>query len=344
LTLNRAGYRFYQGSTGAPLPVTAGEGTSAVSFHLDTGSGMVLAAVPYEVTAALHVPPSVQAGERIQIRLTLDAVHDTIGQHVVALSVTGPDGRVVPAFSRTVPMSGAVAVELATALNDLPGDYTVRMQDLATGAVATGTFSLRRKSLPEMLPAFRLDWPSEALPSRQVSDKRFLDDLSHLAQVYATPGGDRFRLSFYQQHHGDTRYNLMMNLCAVDWRLHEGAMKRALEGGMTIILTGEDLGYNPTLRFASYVHNDGHQLEVLGRITAGTAPVVSRSRPSLHLYRIGRGRLILDRESWDEKIWGVREFTEFQRQWLRDLESLHSGGVRDEDSPVSRWFFSRQER
>lgn len=339
LVLQRAGYRFFNAATGQPLAVEAAGATSTVRFHVDSAAGAVLTAVPYDVTARIEAPASVAAGALATVSLELQARGGRIGQHVVALTATGPDGRPMPAFARTLPLTGTTRVALATAINDAPGLYTLTLADLASAATATAEIELKPNAEAASLPVWRLDWPSAALPPRQVGDGRFLDELARLTALYLAPTGDRFTLAFYQQSQVESRHSLMMNLAAADWLPHAEALRRAIEGGATVVLTGEDLGYSPTLRFASYAHNDGHQLAALDRVTEGVKPEGLAARPTLRLYRIGKGALILDRQSRDEQVWTIAETAAFQKQWLADVQKLQRGGAAQAVTPVSAWFF-----
>jgi hypothetical protein len=49
-----------------------------------------------------------------------------------------PDGRLLPSYAQNVVMEGDEGtVLLPSALNDPPGDYTLRVADVITGASAT---------------------------------------------------------------------------------------------------------------------------------------------------------------------------------------------------------------
>jgi hypothetical protein len=339
LTLHRPGYRFFNASTGRPLPTLSENGKSVVAFHIEPAAGVILAAVPYDVEARLAAPAAVTAGEKTTVTLSLQARGDTIGQHVATLSATGPGGKPFPAFGRTVALTGEARVELAAALNDAPGAYTLTLTDLATGAAAKTQLEVKAPPALAHLPAFRLDWPSESLGPRQIGDDRFVAELGRLASLYLGPGGDRLTHWYYQQGHGDTRYNLVQALAAVDWRKHAAALRKAIENGQTVVLVGEDMGFSPSLHAATYPHNEGGQLEALDQVAAGVTPREIKARPSLRLYPIGKGQLILDRQSWDEYVWKISETAAFRTQWLADVKALQAGGAAAPVTPVSRWFF-----
>lgn len=339
LILRRPEYRFFDACAGQSLPVQHNDGKTVVRFHLAHASGVVLAAVPYDVDAHLTAPASVAAGQTFAVTATLAARRDRLAQHVVTLAATGPDGKPMPAFARTVPLTGTTRLELATALNDRPGLYTFTLTDLATAASATARVELTPNAVAPVLPPFQLDWPSETPGPRSIGSSRFLDELRRLATLYLTPGGDRLTHAYYQQGHGDTRYNLMQNLAALDWRPHTAALRQAIEDGLTVVLVGEDLGFSPSLRFATYAHNDRHALEALDAVTAGVQPLTCAARPSLRLYRIGKGRLILDRQSWDETVWTLADTAAFRNAWLADVATLQRDGKADRGTPVTEWFF-----
>jgi len=71
----------------------------------------------------------------------------------------------------------------------------------------------------------------------------------------------------------------------------------------------------------AYPHNDGHQLDALTELAQGCPLLVSAKRPSLLVLTVGQGKLVLDRASWDEHIWRLAEFTDWQKAWLEDVQA-----------------------
>jgi hypothetical protein len=234
---------------------------------------------------------------------------------------------------------GPTVVTLATAVNDPAGKWTFTATDLATGMAASRVITLKPNPAAKDLPSLGLAWPSEAAPQRVISDDQFLEELGRLTQVYLTPGGDRFTLSFYQQWHGDTRHNLATKLAAVDWRAHAAALRRHLEGGGNVVLTGEDLGRHPFLGGPSYPHADGHQLEALAKAAEGARVATCANRPSLLVLAVGKGKLALDRDSWDEHVWRLQDFTAWQQAWLTDYRAAaQATGGAGPGGSLADWF------
>jgi len=338
----------YDGATGRRLPwTTAGPGEQRLTFTLGYGEGRLFSIIPYEVSAvSLQADVTVKAGEPLSLRVSVQTRGGAPGEHVLALSARDPQGREAPAFSRVVRVvTGTETLRFATAVNDPAGKWTLTATDLASGVSGNAAITFQANAAAQDLPAFALFWPSEGVSARVISDEQFLDEVARLAKVYLTEGGDRFRLSFYQQWHGDTRHNLAVRLAAVDWREHISALRRYLEEGGTVVLTGEDLGRHPFRGFATYPHNDGHQLEALGKVTAGAAAITTPNRPSLLAFTVGQGRLLLDRDSWDEHIWRLKDFTAWQEAWLRDVRGLlgQAGEKVTLKGSLEDWFLGKRQ-
>jgi hypothetical protein len=188
-----------------------------LTFTLGYGEGRLFSIVPYEVSAvSLQADATVKAGEPFSLRVSVQTKGGAPGEHVLALSARDPQGREAPAFSRVVRVTGTETLRFATAVNDPAGKWTLTATDLASGVSGNAGITFQANAAAQDLPAFALFWPSEGVSPRVVSDEQFLDEVARLAKVYLTEGGDRFRLSFYQQWHGDTRHNLAVRLAAVD--------------------------------------------------------------------------------------------------------------------------------
>ncbi len=327
----RPGCVAYDPAEGKKLAWAPGAaGVQKLSFHLDYGQGRVLAILPYEVGGVtVEGGSAVKAGEPLTVKVAVQAKAGATGEHVVEITARDARGNESPAYRRVLRAKGATTVTLPTAVNDPAGEWTITATDLATGLAGSRKVTLQASPVAKDLPGLTLAWPSERVSPRVVSDEQFLNELERLSQVYLTEGGDRFALSFYQQWHGDTRHNLATKLAAVDWREHSAALRRYLEGGGTVVLTGEDLGRHPFYGVPTYPHNDGHQLEALAKALAGARMTTCANRPSLLVFSVGRGKLALDRDSWDEHIWRMQDFTAWQRAWLADYRATaaQAGGA-----------------
>jgi hypothetical protein len=63
--------------------------------------------------------------------------------HVFRVEVIGPDGKPVePLAQNVVAQNGRTRTRIPLALNDPPGNYTVKVRDVATGVTGQADFSL----------------------------------------------------------------------------------------------------------------------------------------------------------------------------------------------------------
>ena len=330
----------YDTAEGKKLALTPGAaGEQRLNFHLDYGQGRIIALVPYEV-GGVYVDGggSVKAGETLTVKVGVTGRGAVAGEHVVEITARDPQGKESPAYHRVVRAKGPQTVTWQTAVNDPAGKWTLTATDLATGMTASREITWQANEAAKDLPALTLSWPSEGVAARVVSDAQFLDELGRLSKLYLTEGGDRFSLSFYQQWHGDTRHNLATKLAAVDWREHAEALRRYVEGGGTVVLTGEDLGRHPFYGGASYPHNEGRQLEALAKVVAGAKAATCPNRPSLLVFSVGKGKLALDRDSWDEHIWRIKDFTAWQQAWLGDYRATAAVAGGSLTGSLGDWF------
>lgn len=112
--------------------------TDRVALQLEPGDTALLACLPYEVRGlAVAGPRAVAPGETCVLRVTVQA-DATVGDHVVRVEVTDPQGRIAEAYSRNLLTSvGEAEARVPFAPNDPVGTWTVGVRDIATGAAAS---------------------------------------------------------------------------------------------------------------------------------------------------------------------------------------------------------------
>ena len=102
------------------------------------GRGRLYAALPYQVKAIdLSLPGRAQAGEVLSLTLSLRKEGTGRALHVYHLEVAGPDGKILPYYTRNLSApDGMAECKLQFPLNAEPGRYTVTVRDAASGTRA----------------------------------------------------------------------------------------------------------------------------------------------------------------------------------------------------------------
>ncbi|MEA3403417.1 MAG: beta-galactosidase trimerization domain-containing protein [Armatimonadota bacterium] len=109
--------------------------TDSFEATLAPGEAGAWALLPYQVTG-IQV-----AGAANEMRLTVQADAE-VGDHVLHISVSDPEGRARPAYSRNVLARNGVAdVRIPLALNDPPGEWTVTARDVLSGRTLQTSFA-----------------------------------------------------------------------------------------------------------------------------------------------------------------------------------------------------------
>ena len=105
---------------------------------LDVNTVRVIAVLPYAVTALrTDAPAQTAAGQDARIPASVVAEHGPVGLHVFRVDVVDPEGTPHRAYSQNVlAPQGRADIVVPFALNDKPGPWRVRIQDVATGAAA----------------------------------------------------------------------------------------------------------------------------------------------------------------------------------------------------------------
>ncbi len=102
---------------------------------LGPGETAVFAVLPYKVDGMQIVG----AGNEMRATVLADG---PVGDHVLHVAVTDPAGDPAPAYTRNVSAPGGIAdLRIPLALSDAPGDWTVTVRDVLSGAEESVTFA-----------------------------------------------------------------------------------------------------------------------------------------------------------------------------------------------------------
>ena len=208
------------------------------------------------------------------------------------LRFLNPAGQELEKLRRWLPVTGSGSLDHQIALDDAPGRWTVEAWEPVSGLRATHAFTV---DTSDTVAGAERSWELAGGSGTEVMER-----LRALARLYQT-AGDRPHLSYYLHCRADGRHALVRPLERLDWRAAEPLLAAALQGGETFILTGEDLGRFPGGdRSTAYLH-DNHAFDVVRTLAAtATAIDVPAGLPDTLVFTVGKGRLILDRLSWDE--------------------------------------------
>ncbi len=115
-----------------------------LSFKLRPGDVAMASILPYEVTrVAVVAPGAVPAGRRLTLQASVKTKGALPGDHVLHVSISGPDGKVIEHYSRTIiAVNGEGAASIPFAFSDVPGNYHVTVRDVLTRIEATADFSV----------------------------------------------------------------------------------------------------------------------------------------------------------------------------------------------------------
>ena len=114
--------------------------TDAVRTSLVVGDALVLGLSPAENALTLRGPSAAKPGEHVDFAVGSDGG----GKRLFRCHVFAPDGSVVTHYAKNLlAADGRATFTLPSALNDAPGEYTVRVTDVVTGASAAAKITLK---------------------------------------------------------------------------------------------------------------------------------------------------------------------------------------------------------
>jgi len=354
LDTHEAGYDVLRGeSFGREVPI-----------QLRPGTGRLLAFLPRAVKRIrLDVsPPKIAPGDALTVT---PHVLDEEGQPIAGafpfeLRVWGGDTE-LPGLAWSFSASSGQSIVVNTALGDPAGSWQLRIRDSITGLSGIAEVEAVSTDAPRQAPRFiPWGWPSEIAEPATVTSHEFLSRLERLKDLYLTPQSDhtwlpKQRLGYSYDFFPDTRHALLRPLLDVDWREHRDALRRAVQQGATLVLTGEDLGLSPRGGLSTYPHHDAHQIEAMATALEATRRTGLQARLETlernHHERtgletrptsesledadwllgtrdgetvtasLGTGKIILCRESTDAAGHDNPSIVNWQDRWLAELDA-----------------------
>lgn len=310
-------------------PLTLGDNRE-VALNLRPGAGRLLAFVkrPLEKLGLDASPPRISAGQPLTIKVTIrDADGAAVpGSFPLELTVTASNGRQFEGLSRSFSAESGDAITLNTALSDPPGQWTLAVTDGISGLSAVTHVEVRQPATASDAPGFiPWGWPSELEEPAVFSPTQFIARLERLAKLYRTDYSrdgwmTKQRLGYYYDFFPETRHALIRPLLDLDWTDHTDALREAIRNGATLILTGEDLGPHPGSGLETYPHHDARQFEALAIATKGVTWSLATRDGDTIAATLGKGRLILCRESFDAAGHDNPSAARWQQRWLAELK------------------------
>ncbi|HUU96686.1 MAG TPA: hypothetical protein VM487_13180, partial [Phycisphaerae bacterium] len=298
------------------------------------------------------------AGEPVAVAVhVLDADRKPIpGSFPLALRVVDVDNNEIAGLRRTASLESGGTITLNTALSDHPGPWMITVTDGVSGL--SGTFKLRvgPPNTKAATPAFAAwGWPSQVPEPPSMTETEFIERLRALAGVYQTDQSGKawqtkMFLGYYNEYFPGTRHDIITPLCGVDWPAYADAITRAVEAGDTFILTGEDLGIDPGTGLAVNPHHDARQLPALAKVLSGARWYLATADGDTAVAILGKGRVVLCRESIDAAGNTNAEQGRWQTRWLAEIArggaltaAKPSIAIRRPDADaLARWWLGRE--
>jgi hypothetical protein len=321
--------------------------TLPVQFRPNQGRWFAVLERPVKRVEVAVNPTKAIAGApvRVTVRIVGEDGKAVPGHFPLTIGTTVA-GQELPGLRRALSLASGGEVVLPTALNDPAGTWTITVADGITGL--TGQAVVQVAAVPTSAPAMRpLGWPSEVAESQQLTSEEFIERLQRLAALYQTeqtaPDGKSWlakqRLGVYYDWFPGTRHALLRPLYDVDWTTYVPAWRVALMGGATFVLTGEDLGVDPGSGLTIYPHADARQFTALTDLLRGATWGVGTRDGETVIATLGKGRVILCRESIDAAGHTNPEAARWQQRWLAELAA---GGGEKLSAPTEaglrRWW------
>ncbi len=325
-----AAYDVLAGEVGQPTPLKGKE----IALNLRPGDGKLLAFVPapvqtIQVTAA---PARVTLGSPLRVRVEiLDRQGRPVaGEFPLELRVEGQGGR-IRGLDRSFSLRSSGEYVVNTALNEPVGRWTITVTDGISGLSGKAQVEATGAPGAATAPGFLAwGWPSEVMEPMQVSAEEFVSRLRALADLYRRDLSDenwmvKQYLGYYYDYFPGTRHDLLRPLNDCNWPDYVQALREAVNGGATFILTGEDVGIDPATGLGTWPHHEGRQLEALSAALAGARWTLGTRDGDTVVARLGAGRVVLCRESIDAAGNTNPEMARWQQRWLAELRQATGG-------------------
>lgn len=319
-----------------------------IPFHFRPNEGRWLA-VTERAVERIRVsvtPRSITAGEpvRIAIRIQDAKGRDVPGKFPLTLRVASGTEE-LQGLRRAFSLESGGEHVLQTALTDKPGRWQITITDGISGT--TGSAQLTARTPAELVsPGFTPGgWPSELAEPARVSSTEFLRRLRELSTLYQTDQGDKGwltkqMLGAFYDFFPATRHALLRPLCDVDWTAYVTDWRAALQRGDTFVLTGEDLGVDPETGLTVYAHHDARQFAAVAALLRGAEWRLGTADGDTIVARLGKGRMVLCRESVDAAGHTNADAGQWQRRWLAEMQATTAGAkiAPMNESGLRRWW------
>ena len=119
--------------------------TAEIDLNLASGRIGLYALLPYRVTElGVNVGKSYRPGDRVDIKATLRATTKRIGRHVIHFELLNPQGVLVRHYAQNIVAdNGRAKASIQLALSDMPGQWTVKATDVASGTKMAANFQIQ---------------------------------------------------------------------------------------------------------------------------------------------------------------------------------------------------------
>jgi hypothetical protein len=338
-----AGYDVLDGqATGRDLPLV-----------LRPGAGKLLAFVekPVKQFAVAASPAKIVAGQSLQIEVGVLSADDTPvrGRFPLEIRVRAQEGGEIEGLRRSISLPSGGMFTLHTALSDPAGTWTITATDAVSGLSGSSRVNVTAPAGLAEAPGFvPWGWPSEIFEPVQLAAGEFVDRLRALANVYRTDhSGEGWtakqRLGYYYDYFPGTRHALLQPLLDAEWGDYCGPVRQAVSDGAELIFTGEDLGIHPGSGLEVYPHHEGGQFAALLTALDGASWCLASDDGDSLVASLGKGRVILCRESVDAAGHDNPSAVRWQQRWLRELKPQGSARLTPPTlAKLQRWWVGRE--
>jgi hypothetical protein len=324
-----------------------------VPLRLRPGAGKFLAFVekPLQRIEVLTATSRITAGQSIdlEIRILGSDGGAVRGCFPLEVRVSGDPGADLKGLSRSVSLPSGGRLLLRTALNDPAGKWKLSVTDAISGLSGAAWVDVTAPPNLDLAPGFvPWGWPSEIDEPAQLSEAEFVERLGALAALYradhSTEGWMiKQRLGYFYDYFPNTRHSILRPLLDLDWARYSGSLRRALREGAEFILTGEDLGVHPGSGLSVYPHHDAGQFAALAEALEGATWSLATPDGDTLMASIGKGRVILCRESIDAAGHDNPSVARWQQRWLEDLRASTPVSVSTPDQGrLRRWWLGQE--
>ena len=118
--------------------------TDETSAVIGPGRALLYSLLPYRVDALeIEAPKAVTRGSGLSVSLSIRAVGESPGMHVIHLQLRDPDRNESRHYRENIlALAGKADTTIPIALNDLIGTWTITARDVATGRTAETAFEV----------------------------------------------------------------------------------------------------------------------------------------------------------------------------------------------------------